>query len=302
MLSRPALALAAAALVAACASTPQTAGFYGAPSFDAPAWSNLSRIELTQNYQFEQSTLPGISGGILAASSSARADQHDAANTLPGRRASRIQNVDPEENADILRYRASTEVPDGWRADGESLVHLESGLSCPSEISIPSEGQLFVLDQILRFDAAGRDVACSMRSATQNAVVTVYASYWPDVTAEEHAAAAAAAIYQSYTVEESLPVSVARLGPADDSDADAELYTGLEEPIAGGFSVGNVNGAPYKTSFWVVKTHDWHVKVRATYPKDDVLSELVASLYFSMSHLAVRAKNLSAPTAPGVEV
>ena len=107
---------------------------------------------------------------------------------------------------------------------------------------------------------------------------------------------------QYYPVEDQVVLPVVDL-QADDVDPDlAELVNGLEEPLAQGYEIGAVNGIPYRTSLWIVKTHGWHVKLRATYASADQSSELLSAIYFMGSHLAVRAKNIAEPIAPGAEV
>ncbi len=139
-------------------------------------------------------------------------------------------------------------------------------------------------------------------STARDVSIVVFASFWPDVTLEEHSSAAAASIFQRYTVNEQLPVPVVMLGPAEGDDTNPELYSNIEQTLAGGFAVGDIDGVSYKTSFWLAKTHNWHIKLHATYPQEDITSEIIAAVYFSASHLAVRAKNLAEPTAPGVDV
>lgn len=302
MLFRFSVSLAAVAFAAACSSTPQTAGA-GAPfSYKAPSLSNISRIDIAQRYRFEERTLPEFDGGVISASAAPVTDAHDKAAALPDRYSSRIQNLGAEENAKVIYHRAASDIPDGWRDDGDAVVHEQSGLSCPLQINVESEGRQFLLERITQFDTAGRDVGCGLVSTSRDVSIVVFASFWPDVTLEEHSSAAATSIFQRYTVSEQLPVPVVTLGPSEGEEAHPELYSGMEETLAGGFAVGDVDGVSYKTSFWLAKTHNWHVKLHATYPQDDVTSEIIAAVYFSASHLAIRAKNLSEPTAPGVDV
>lgn len=292
----------AALSVAACATTTETANTGAGVSYAATSLTNLSRIEIAQNYRFTESTLPDYDGGVLPASSSDKTDAHEDVAKLPERFGSRIDNLGAGNDGTVIFHRTQSATPEGWTDTGEAFSHLQSGLSCQKQINIDGENRQFILIRIDQYDDAGRDVSCSLASNNGDAEITVYASYWPDVTRDDHALSAAAAIYQRFNVSEQLPVPIVTLDAREGNEEISELIEGMEEPIAGGFAIGELNGVPYKTSLWVAKTFDWHVKVRATYPIEDITSEVVAAVYFSAAHLGVRAKNLAEPTAPGAEV
>jgi hypothetical protein len=101
-----------------------------------------------------------------------------------------------------------------------------------------------------------------------------------------------------FNIKGRLPVSVADVKMTDESGAALEL----EAPQAAAFDIGEMNGVPYKTSLWIVKTHGWHIKARATYPQQDVTAEFVASVMFAFEHAFVYQKNESEPFIPGGEV
>ncbi|WP_425408769.1 hypothetical protein [Hyphococcus sp.] len=301
MLFRFAVSLFAIGL-SACATSSETAHPDLRPSFAAPSLANFSRVEIAQNYKFKKSAAPVFEGGVLRAASSDLTAAHDDMAKLPENYGSRIQNLGGAGEGEVIYHRTQSAIPDGWADNGEALVHLQSGLSCQRQINIDGENRHFVLDRITQFDDAGRDVACGLVSNTGGAVIAVFASYWPDVSRDDHALSAAASIIERYNVSEELPAPIVTLAAGDEDTSNPALFSGLEEPIAGGFSIGQTNGVDYKTAFWIAKTFDWHVKVYASYPKDDITAEIVAAVYFAVSHLGVRAKNLSEPTAPGVDV
>jgi hypothetical protein len=191
---------------------------------------------------------------------------------------------------------------DGWVIDGDRLRHIESGLLCPSGLALGEEGRNYALQRVVEFDDAGRDVACHFQASDNGDAITAYASYWPDVELEEHAVGVVQGIYQNYTVSGTVQLPVVEL-KAEEQDSDfGRLINGMEEPIAGGFEISQMNGVNYRTSVWLVKTHGWHVKLRATYASADDASEFLSAVHFMASHLAVRAKNMAEPIAPGAEV
>lgn len=198
------------------------------------------------------------------------------------------------------RALVSTQVPTGWRLTENRLIHSESGLECPLEFDFSAgtekAGALTLID-IASYDEASRDVSCNYANGGA-AVVTVYAAFYPDISVEDHAAAAVAAMRQTFMLKEVLPVVSVEIDDKDTGASTAEL----EAPIAGAFDIGDVNGEPYKTALWIAKTRGWHVKTRATYAQKDVTSELVAAVIFAANYLNVDAKNRNDPTTRGPEV
>ena len=202
--------------------------------------------------------------------------------------------------AETPRALVSTQIPAGWRAADNRLVHIESGLECPFAFDFKSAaggaGALSLAD-VTSYDAESRDVSCNYANGGA-AVITVYASFYPEISVEDHAAAAVAAMRQSFTLKGALPVVSVEI---EDKDAGATTAD-LEAPIAGAFDIGDINGAPYKTALWIAKTHGWHVKTRATYAQADMTSELVAAVMFAANYLNVdmKAKNNSPARGPDV--
>jgi len=198
-----------------------------------------------------------------------------------------------------LALKASSDLPEGWVFVNENMLRNEkSGLECPLMLDLDDENRRFLLQSVMQFDDKGLDVGCALESNDGGAGLTLYASFWPEMSLEESASGAVAAIAQRFTIKSQLSVPVIVI----DGDKSDPLFADLEEPAAAGFDVGEINGAPYKTSVWVVKTQGWHVKARATYPQGDETSEVVAAISFAFSHLNVRAKNLAHPVTAGGEV
>lgn len=202
--------------------------------------------------------------------------------------------------AETPRALVNQQIPSGWRQADNRLVHNESGLECPLEFDFKAgnekAGALSLID-VTSYDAANRDVSCNYSNGGAS-VVTMYASFYPDISVEDHAAAAVAAMRQTFTLKGVLPVVSVEIEDKDAGTTTADL----EVPIAGGFDIGDINGAPYKTSLWIAKTHGWHVKTRATYAQSDVTSELVAAVIFAANYLNVDMKNKNNPTTKGPEV
>lgn len=189
--------------------------------------------------------------------------------------------------------------PAGWRRQDNRLVHVESGLECPLEFDFNADKKSGVLSlkDVTVYDQANRDVSCNYANGGA-AAVTVYASFYPDISVEDHAAAAVASMRQSFPLKGVLPVISVEI---EDKDAGASTAD-LEAPIAGAFDIGEINGAPYKTAIWIAKTHGWHVKTRATYAQADATTELVAAVIFAANYLNIDMKAKNSPTAKSADV
>ncbi|WP_375205915.1 hypothetical protein [Hyphococcus sp.] len=292
-------------LGAACATAPQAVekadivNPYEYFAFDRP-----SRIEIAQNLTIRSASLDQ-NPTVLSASSNndASMDAHERAVQRETTDSDRLRNKALSTGGHSYYVPAQNSFDqDGWAVEGARLRHVESGLLCPSGLALGDEGRTFGLERVTEFSDDGRDVGCQYRAADNGDLIVAYASYWPDVELEAHAAAAAQSIMTNYAVESQVTLPVVDL-QAEDADADmAALINGIEEPLAGGFEIGAVNGVPYRTSLWIVKTHGWHVKLRATYASADQSSELLSAIHFMASHLSVRAKNLAEPITAGAEV
>ncbi|WDI31073.1 hypothetical protein PUV54_14045 [Hyphococcus flavus] len=303
MLFRFFTALATPLLLLACASAPQTERLaFASSAHDLLGLDDLSRVSILQKFSFRQATLD-VSDTPLNASTDTKLSQHESiAGNLSASEKS-FRNIEGKEATASYFVRTQNALPPaGWSDVDNRYTHLESGLGCPYGIQISEDTRVFVLERLLQFDDIGRDVGCHYVANDNSDMITVFASYWPEITLEDHAANAGAAIYQTFDVQGPASVSIASPQAGDESAEVAALLDGIEEPIAGGFDIGERNGVSYKTSIWLVKTFGWHVKLRATYPSADQTAEMLSAIHFMASHLSVRAKNLEEPIAPGVEV
>jgi hypothetical protein len=197
------------------------------------------------------------------------------------------------------RAFVSNQLPAGWRQAENRLIHLESGLECPLEFDFSAgnekRGALSLID-VTAYDDANRDVSCNYANAGAT-IITVYASFYPDISVEDHAAATVAAMRQTFDLKGVLPVVSVEIEDKDTGTSTEDL----EAPIAGAFDIGDINGTPYKTALWIAKTRGWHVKTRATYAQADATSELVAAVIFAANYLNIDMKNRTDPTAKGPE-
>lgn len=206
-----------------------------------------------------------------------------------------------DDRATFVRIAAGdAEPPPGWRRDyhsgDEQFVHIESGLECPLSYDVTDgdRKRRLALTGLTQYDQRGRDVSCNYAIAGEVAI-TFYASFYPDLSLEDHASGAAAAIYQNFKVRKNLPVISIEITKEGSKSRE------LPPTLSGAFDVGEVNGVPYKTAVWIGKTHGWHVKTRATYPQSDFGSELLAAIMFQLNFINVDKKNLENPTTAGVE-
>lgn len=189
--------------------------------------------------------------------------------------------------------------PDGWDVVDEKLIHRASGLECPAAFTLPGDDhdRILALTTITTYERNRPDVSCSY-AIEGDAAVTVYASFYPSMSLEEHAASAVAAIRQSFTVKGEIPVvivDIERKGQAVSTDP-------LPAALSGGFDIGEVNGRPYKTAIWLAKTRGWHVKARATYAQSDLTAEVVAAMLFGVNYLNVDARTKGDPSGAGPDV
>lgn len=239
-------------------------------------------------------------GGPDPALSSLASHEAKTAALFTGRSFLAAGKVLAQPATETPRALVNDQVPAGWRRTDNRLVHRESGLECPLEFDFSAgkeKGRALSLVDVTSYDDANRDVSCNYTNGGA-AVITVYAAFYPDISVEEHAAAAVAAMRQTFKLMTVLPVVSVEI-----EDKDAETSTAdLEAPIAGAFDIGDINGEPYKTALWIAKTRGWHVKTRATYAQADVTSELVAAVIFAANYLNIDLKNKTDPTAAGPEV
>jgi hypothetical protein len=277
-------------LAAGCATTSgvaRSAAHAGAPAMP----TSLSRVEIARDYLIS----PAAPLTIAASAEPSFALAHEGAELQPKAGSARRHSGAPTKNFALL---AAADLPEGWAYDANQAIrHGKSGLACPTTINIEDEERRFTLRELQTFDAKGLDIGCNY-STDDGAYLTLYASFWPEMSLEESVAGAIAAIKLRFDVKRSLPVAIAMLS----SEGDSPLFKDLEKPSAAAFDIGETSGTPYKAALWLVKTHGWHVKARATYPQEDLTSEIISSIMFAFSHLQVRAKNMADPVTAGGEV
>ena len=219
----------------------------------------------------------------------------------------------PEDDR-ILQYRKhdiANKIPDGWTLSNGGVRHDQSGLQCDAEDRVEIRetdkdgneteiAQAFELNEIVIFNSQGLDVGCNYISQG-NAIITKYASYYPDKTLNEHVDASIAAIRQNFKVQSEVDVLLPSIGlGSGHNTADA-----LGDHHAGGYLINDINGIPYKTALWLTVSNNWHVKVRATYPKDNFASEFMGAIGFVISNWRVKThtdKKGPPTSATGAEV
>lgn len=190
-------------------------------------------------------------------------------------------------------------LPARWRRQDDRLIHVESGLECPLSFDFSTDEKKSVLSlkDVTVYDQANRDVSCYYTNGGA-AAVTIYASFYPDISVEDHAAAAVASMRRNFQLKGVLPVVTVEIEDEDAGTTTADL----EAPIAGAFDIGEIGGAPYKTAIWIAKTQGWHVKTLATYAQADVTTELVAAVIFAVNYLNIDMKSKTGPSAAGADV
>lgn len=250
---------------------------------------------------------PAASGLFVAASAEDSADapssialhERKAAALISGRLFMERDKTLMSPAVETPRALVVQAIPEGWRQIDNRLVHNESGMECPLEFNFERSGGggALSLADVTAYDPQNEDVSCNYLNGGA-AVVTIYASFLPKVSVEDHAAAAVAAMRQSFTLKSILPVVSVEIEDKDAGTTTADL----ERPIAGAFAIGDINGVPYKTSIWIAKTHGWHVKTRATYAQSDTTTELVAAVIFATNYLNVDMKKKADPTASAPDV
>ncbi len=177
----------------------------------------------------------------------------------------------------------ANDLPAGWVQLDGAILHQNSGLVCQTSMDTQDTGYTLTLTRLHQFDAKDLDVACSYESNT-GAFITLYASYYPDLSQEDHAILAARHIRDRFNPIGTLPVPVVEI-----STDSGEIF---ETPSAVGYDISQKNSdLKLKTSLWVVKTGDWHVKARATHRQNDSISEITAVSMFAVAHITIKGKN-----------
>ena len=287
----------ACAMLTAC----ETDGAYGSGgvihSAVAPLPPNtFTQIDLTDGYDFRRASIPAQTISNVATSETMR---HESEELKLHHTETLTHSGYADDASRGLLLNVDVDIPEGWTQTGEDAVrHDLSGLTCRLSFEVEDKKARYLLINIERFDTVNRDVACQYGKDDKSAVITVFATHIPDVTLEQMASSVTASIRSSYNIGEVLSVLMVEMK----GDGNNPLLDGMEPQIAGGFDIGDMNGVRYKTSLWLATTYGWHVKVRATYPKDDASTEILSAINFAFSHLAVRLKNMNEPVSGGAEV
>ena len=255
-----------------------------------------TQMDLSDGYRFRQASIPAQTITDIASSEAMR---HESEELKLHHYEGLVHSGYADDASHGLLLNIDDALPEGWIRSGEKTVRHElSGLQCTLSFEVEKQNARYLLMELKQFDASGRDVACHYGKDDKSAVITVFATHMPDATLEQMVSAVTASIRSSYTIGEVLSVPLIEMK----GDGTDPVIDGLEPQIAGGFDIGDIDNVRYKTSLWLAKTHGWHVKVRATYPKDDATTEILSAIDFAFAHLAVRKKNMSEPIYGGAEV
>ena len=290
-------------VLASCAGAKQPAPPSIVNTLDRFSFDKLSRVEIAEHLTIQSSSMSAAISQVETGAYGDLIGAHERSASSVTSSADRLQRKIGigDETASYISVQNSFQ-HDGWAIEGDRLRHVESGLLCSPSFSLGEHGRTFSLERVVELGEQRNDVSCLYQAADNGDTIAVYASHWPDISLEEHAGAAMAGILDNHVVTAQVEVPVVVLKSDEQSSPLDELINGMERPVAGGFEIGSINGVPYRTSLWLVKTHGWHVKVRAAYPSHDQSTELLSAIQFMASHLSVRAKNLSAPTASDADV
>lgn len=164
--------------------------------------------------------------------------------------------------------RAVDSLPGGWRENGAGARHTNSGLGCPATLTLPrSDGATMTLQRlrIVAFDTASTDVGCGYRNEARTYAVTVFATYWPEMTAGDHLAAAAQDMVRRLPVAAETPALGATV-----KDAESRRQVTIEA-----FAYdARMNDRMVHNAVWIAVVDGWHMKTLATLLPPDTQSDL----------------------------
>ena len=243
-------------------------------------------------------------GGMPVGAS--QAHEAIASSLWSGRTFKTIGRPEDDRIKSYRKFDIANQLPKGWSFKGNGVFHEKSGLQCDVSDNIEvreidgdgnekTSTQVFELDRIDLYNQNGLDVSCNYTSQG-NAIITRYASYYPDRSLDDHVDATIAAIRQNFNIQSETDVILPTLSASDGSAINATLG----DHHAGGFLVGKINGIEYKTALWLTVSNDWHVKVRATYPKENVGTEFLGAVTFIVAN--ERIKHHTDKTGPPTSV
>lgn len=298
--------VALAAMITSCATTADVDGYAGESvtpfaSFDTQVpvtrVDGLNRIELAElnaNAEIFE-TLP--SAQTVSAPYFETVFDHEKS-------VSELQNPDEKSISKALNFNVDTykpqqytsvqdTLPPGWQQINEGYLHLNSGLVCVYGASTEGDEYTFSLTQIRLFDDQSTDVGCDYEAST-GGFITVFASYWPEITQENHFQSADQQIKTQFNTDKAVDV------PIIITDGYDVEVMGL--PSTSGYEVSPQNSLnKVVSSLRLVKTYDWHVKARVTHASNDGLTMLFGGILFNRAHTEVYNKNSSVPTG-GIDV
>lgn len=160
---------------------------------------------------------------------------------------------------DRQRIPVKADSPNAFRDLGDVFLHKASGLRCPRsfEMARGKAGRVVVnLNRLRSFTDDGLEIGCDYLSRDNTTIVSKYASFWPDISAKDHAASSAQAMQARFgeMAFEELPQGDSVTDPAQDGEA-TEIY----------YARFNLQGkVPGGTAGWITKMDGWHVKLRVT--------------------------------------
>ncbi|MEL6378541.1 MAG: hypothetical protein AAGK25_12650 [Pseudomonadota bacterium] len=200
-------------------------------------------------------------------------------------RASEDKTVRKTRNLRFATYDAETyqsindEVPPGFEQVNIGYQHVKSGMICPFGLATEDDTYAIAITNIRLFDQQSTDVGCDYKTTT-GGYITIFSSYWPDITQAQHAAAANQQIRDRFKTDKALDVVIVTLEDYNAATMGTATASGYDISEAGAEK-------PIKSSVWVAKTRQWHVKARATHYMDDPLTELFAAMMHNRTHVDV---------------
>ncbi|MEL7015689.1 MAG: hypothetical protein AAGL18_03685 [Pseudomonadota bacterium] len=281
--------IAVSVLVAGCSTTPtvQEAALWddaSQPQSAEQKWEQidtLSRIELAKIAGSTYVARPRLVNdtGRRAPYFSTVTDHEDSFVERSNEKVAKTRNL-RFANYEANRFRSiNEEVPPGFEQIQIGYRHIASGMICPFGLSTEDDSFSLSITQIRLFNQQGTDVGCDFRTST-GGLITVFSSYWPDITQEQHAAAADQQIRTQFNTAKALDVGIVSVEDYNPATMGTATASGYDISEAGA-------ERQLKSSYWIVKTRQWHVKVRATHFLDDPLTELFAAIFHSRTHVDV---------------
>lgn len=158
-----------------------------------------------------------------------------------------------------LAVRVQSNQAHGFVETESGVVHGPSGISCSATYSVPNGDDPAInmaLQRVNVYQEDGTDVGCHYASSAGDVIFTLYASQWPDVTVQQHAAAAVNDIARSFPNLSTADTPVVVMTP--------EGETLIEETVGGGFDFALPDGRTGQTALYISKVGGWHIKARVT--------------------------------------